>query len=427
MTTKAPTEQQPKQYCILFYKYHPLTSDPALLETYRRATKKLCASLHLTGRILLGLSEDGEGINGTLAGGKLDVEAYVDCMLGREGVCSDGKDDGDVDSDGENIERRNDAIKEFRTESKKFFEKLNVPELIFPSSGDFKWSSWQVNGDKNNIKSSSSDNSDINGSWFPDLNIKLVKEIISSGGAFSNITMKDTAKGYLTPKEWHEEIKALVRKHEQKAKSGGDHDHNEGSVVTAGKDDENKDTKQDEDEEVETILIDVRNHKECQIGSFAPGIAIDPNTKTFSQFPKWVQDHTAPSDDGVNGADCDKISGDGIGGGLANKTKAGFGKAVDDAAGMLNNKRILLYCTGECDNVFETLSCVDVFFPMKMVCPNRILISILPKRELQRWNPMRKSLRLRPSNGTQSQGSLSFARWDSQIFGGVWKQRLGCR
>ncbi len=209
----------------------------------------------MTGRILLGLSEDGEGINGTLAGEKLDVEAYVDCMLGREGVDGDCKNDGNGDGGDQDIERRSRAIKEFRTESKKFFDKLNVPELIFPSSGDFKWSSWQMNHDDgNDVMSSYLDNSENNGSWFPDLNIKMVKEIISSGGAFSNITMKDTSKGYLTPKEWHEEMKALVKKRDQKANRSGD-----------GKDDRSKDAKENDEEEVETILINVRNHKECQI------------------------------------------------------------------------------------------------------------------------------------------------------------------
>ena len=227
------------QHCILFYKYHPLTSNPTILKKYIQSQQELCESLSLTGRILLGLSEDGEGINGTLAGSKDDLDVYVSCMLGNDYDGSDPK--------------KKDAASKFRFESQAFFAELNIPELIFSTPNDFKWSS-----------STSSD--EDNKSWFPDLNIKMVKEIISTGGAFSDITTKETSVGYLTPKQWHEEMKLLMNK----SSNNGDN----------------------KKEDVETILIDVRNHKECQIGTFAPGIAIDPNTKTFAQFPKYVRDHS---------------------------------------------------------------------------------------------------------------------------------------
>ena len=38
-----------------------------------------------------------------------------------------------------------------------------------------------------------------------------------------------------------------------------------------------------------TILIDTRNHYEVSIGTFKK--SINPNTKNFSEFPKWVDDH----------------------------------------------------------------------------------------------------------------------------------------
>jgi predicted sulfurtransferase/23S rRNA-/tRNA-specific pseudouridylate synthase len=78
-----------------------------------------------------------------------------------------------------------------------------------------------------------------------------VSELIGTGGKFADIAVEDTAKGYLTPKEWHD---ALVNR--------------------------NKD---------ESIVIDCRNTKECQIGHFQE--ALDPGTTTFAQFPKWVEDH----------------------------------------------------------------------------------------------------------------------------------------
>ncbi|MDC3147318.1 rhodanese-related sulfurtransferase [Prochlorococcus sp. AH-716-I09] len=38
-----------------------------------------------------------------------------------------------------------------------------------------------------------------------------------------------------------------------------------------------------------TIVIDTRNHYEVSIGTFKN--SINPNTKNFSEFPKWVDDH----------------------------------------------------------------------------------------------------------------------------------------
>ena len=42
-------------------------------------------------------------------------------------------------------------------------------------------------------------------------------------------------------------------------------------------------------EDKNTILIDTRNHYEVSIGSFKK--AINPNTRNFSEFPKWVDDN----------------------------------------------------------------------------------------------------------------------------------------
>ena len=262
-------------HCILFYKYHPLTEDKTLLETYRLATEILCASLNLKGRILIGLSNNGEGINGTLAGSKEDLDAYVDCMLGKD--CS---------SD----EPRRDAVNKFRHSSKQFFNGLNAPELLLDSPNDFKWSSKSTDTSLKKVEGDKDEDDHL----FPDLNIKIVKEIISTGGVLSNISTAQTSVGYLTPREWHDEIKSLVEK---------------------------KQTKNTDEDNVETVLIDVRNHKECQIGSFAPGIAIDPQTRTFAQFPKWVKDN-------------------------AGNDSASAASAHGNETPLLKNKRILMYCTG---------------------------------------------------------------------------------
>lgn len=273
-----------RRYCILFYKYHPLTNDRDELEIYRSATETLCASLNLTGRVLIGLSKDGEGINGTLAGMKEEVDAYVTCMLGGDFRCDAMTEAGDDDEDN-NWRRRRDSVLAFRDTSKQFFHRLNCPELLLDSPDDFKWSS---------------DINECNEDWFPDLNIKIVKEIISSGGAFANIDTSQTSVGYLSPREWHDEIRKLVDK--EKRSDLTKIPSNTGWKKGCDEIGDNS------DDDIDTIVIDVRNHKECQIGSFAPGISIEPKTKTFAQFPKWVKDNSTSN--------------------------------------TLTNKKILLYCTG---------------------------------------------------------------------------------
>lgn len=214
---------------ILFYKYAPLSDDETKMSILRDALEELCSKLNLTGRILLGMSTDAEGINGTLAGRKEDVVACTLALL-REtaGIAN---------------EAHKSILEIFWQKSEEFARMASVPPLYLDTPEDFKWST---------VQSAES--------LFPDLNIKLVKEIISTGGKLSSVKLEDTRKGYLTPEEWHEEMKRL----------------NESS-----KDGESNDT----------ILIDCRNHKEYEIGHFEG--AMDPNTKTFEQFPRWVSQNKA--------------------------------------------------------------------------------------------------------------------------------------
>ncbi len=251
----------------------------------------------LSPKVLIGLSDDAEGINGTLAGDKENVLFYTYAMLGEKWCIKNekikkfvnGGNGSDPDSDGtatvdENAERKsetNDAadyahdadhtdaerksetndvagddhdhdhtdatrkseiLQIFFKKCENFSKAAGVPVPTLDSSEDFKWSS---------VEGSSED-------LFPDLQIKLVKEIISTGGVLSSVSIQETSKDYLTPEEWHEEMKQL------------DSDGNE---------DKNKNT----------ILIDCRNHKEFSVGHFKN--AIDPNTKIFAQFPRWVKEN----------------------------------------------------------------------------------------------------------------------------------------
>ena len=210
---------------ILFYKYHPFSSSQHVMEPYRTAMENLCQSLHLKGRILLGCSEN-EGINGTLAGEQHNVRAFTCALLGPRHV-QQHHNRSTFD------EATSQLLQEFWEKSREFARAAGVPLLTMDSPDDFKWSSTTQHD------------------LFPDLVVKLVKEIIATGGAFASIPLEETSQGYLTPQQWHDEILHLDPK--------------------------------------TTVLIDCRNTKECAVGHFPN--ALDPHTTTFAQFPQWVKNY----------------------------------------------------------------------------------------------------------------------------------------
>ncbi len=273
-------------HVILFYKYAPLSSNEELMTKYQKAMNDMCETLKLSGRVLVGLSDNSEGINGTLAGDdKRDVLAFCFALLGKE-WCANPENAGDIEGVLQlpkpvqdvspdiqtQCKRRKDATNLFWKENEEFAKAANVPVLRMDSPEDFKWSS--VGGE----------NCDQEAKLFPDLQIKLVKEIIGTGGVLSSVTISDTSKGYLTPEEWHEEMK--------KMKDASESENNS--------------------DEKKTVLIDCRNHKEFEIGHFEN--ALDPNTKTFEQFPRWVQENKSALKDKkilmycTGGIRCEKAS-----------------------------------------------------------------------------------------------------------------------
>jgi predicted sulfurtransferase/23S rRNA-/tRNA-specific pseudouridylate synthase len=191
---------------------------------YSDHLEQFCSSLKLSGRILVGSSRS-EGINGNLAGSYTNLRAFTCALLG----------DADNLSKECDAESKN-AVEKFWAQTKEFFDGIGEQDLRMSSPDDFKWScSSQVEP------------------LFPDLNIKVVPELIGTGGVLSSIPLEETAKGYLTPMEWHDELSGLSQS------------------------------------STDTILIDCRNTKEYTIGRFTG--ATDPQTTTFAQFPKWVDDH----------------------------------------------------------------------------------------------------------------------------------------
>ena len=216
------------QHIILFYRYHPLTEDIQQIETYRAALEKLCRQLDLHGRILVGASQT-EGINGTLAGRSHDsVRAFTWALL---------KDTDAVEDLSPNLVCIRRAVQDFWTESAAFFVAIAQEELRMLSPDDFKWSVAHQDDP-----------------LFPDLRVVVRKELIGTGHSkLSQISLEETAQGYLTPTEWHERLRKV--------------------------------------DPASTVVIDCRNTKEFEIGHFAG--ALDPQTTTYSQFPTWVEQNQA--------------------------------------------------------------------------------------------------------------------------------------
>ena len=238
---------------VLFYRYLPLSDDISTLKILSDATVRLCSDLNLKGRVLLGLSKDAEGINGTLSGSEDDVLTYTVAMMGRNysGDMSSRRrlrgeeDDGDGDGDeygvegrkGEECEeeeyeeeedegmrerRRRGAMERFWDESESFAERAGVPIPTMESPDDFKWSYLsphdenEVSREDKNGENKKDDGEEKRGrgrgggGLFPDLNVKMVREIIGTGGKLSSVKVVSTGRGYLTPREWHVEMMKLA-------------------------------------------------------------------------------------------------------------------------------------------------------------------------------------------------------------------------
>jgi predicted sulfurtransferase len=270
---------------ILFYRYHPLSPNREITELYRAALDTLCRSLHLKGRILVACSEN-EGINGTLAGNFPQVEAFTYALLGRSAAAAyygwnnhdppetpDTIDSTTPNSDTitpmtvttaasntDNCNNHNNnnnwqsILNTFWHDCTKFTNLAHLPMLTMTSPNDFKWST--------STKSPTA--------LFPDLNVKLVQELIGTGGILAPIPLHETSVAYMTPAEWHH---ALQQHSSLRNSIEDDATHN------------------NDDDDDSIVLVDCRNTKECQIGHFEG--AIDPGTTTFAQFPQWVRNHTA--------------------------------------------------------------------------------------------------------------------------------------
>ncbi|GAX20772.1 hypothetical protein FisN_7Hh083 [Fistulifera solaris] len=221
------------QYVILFYQYYPVDEQ---VDALRETLHQLCSHLHLRGRILVA----PEGINGTLASHEREsLQAFIRAL---------------VRDDTAKCREENDAMNcpdERVTAVQEYWKNTPCPELRMKYE-DFKHSEVKEDDIDVNVEGLTAQNGEGTSqqpSLFPDLFIRKTKELINTGGVFSNISLSETGEGYMSPTEWHQELLQA--------------DHNN------------------------TVWIDCRNDKEYQLGHFVH--AINPQTTTFQQFIPWVQ------------------------------------------------------------------------------------------------------------------------------------------
>eukprot|EP00518_Triparma_eleuthera_P016015 CAMPEP_0197547510 /NCGR_PEP_ID=MMETSP1320-20131121/1852_1 /TAXON_ID=91990 /ORGANISM="Bolidomonas sp., Strain RCC2347" /LENGTH=429 /DNA_ID=CAMNT_0043107329 /DNA_START=255 /DNA_END=1541 /DNA_ORIENTATION=- len=245
-TTSSPPPPSPPPppptHVILFYKYTPLPlSKASLHEKYAPLFAKYCTGARMRGRLLIGASKN-EGLNGTFSGSYAALQLFTASMavpIGEEKeeeaikrFVEGNADRGCIDES--LFEAYLPLALSFRDGLRAFHASHpDVPSFTIPKE-EFKWSENETGAEV-----------------FPDLHVKVVKEIVSTGGKLESIPISATSKGYLTPSEFHSAVAA----------------HSSSPSPS-------------------TLLIDCRNSKEVAIGTFAN--SLNPNTKTFHEFPTWV-------------------------------------------------------------------------------------------------------------------------------------------
>lgn len=180
-------------HIILFYKYTPLSTDTIKMEEYKSLLLTLTKALRLRGRLLLGRSLN-EGLNGTFSGSYTALMCY-EAAMGLEGSSNEKVSEANEETVTEYI--RGHAVASTSTAASDrdavdpallssyiphvlaFLKSpLPVPNFTIPHA-EFKWSK--------NIPSPSGELSQV----FPDLFIKVVNEIIGTGGLLESIPIQE--------------------------------------------------------------------------------------------------------------------------------------------------------------------------------------------------------------------------------------------
>lgn len=223
-------EEQQEASVVLFYAYAAVPDPDALLEWHAA----LLPSLGLTGRVRVA----PEGVNGTLSGTDAAMAMYV--------------------------HKAHEAF-----------------PAVFSKSMDWKKSSAE-------------------GAPFPDLKLERRNEICSHGGTIpagsEGAQFVQTYGGlHLSPADFHDALAAAARPPGESRKRQLEETEGtaaaDGSPLPSPQPVPPLDVRQLNSSN--TVVLDVRNHYEVVLGNFEHSCLVDPGTKTFEEFPRWIQQNQA--------------------------------------------------------------------------------------------------------------------------------------
>ena len=201
---------EPQLSVVLFYRYCAVGADGVTaLHAWQSA---FCAKLGLLGRVLV----SAQGVNGTLSGSAAAIAEFERAM-----------------------------------------EAYTLPDAAADAAPLFAGIDW-----KESLCG-------LDDAPFPDLNVKQVAELVSSGGAMPGIDMARHGGTHLSPAQFHAMLVDGV--------SGATGEADEAS---------------ERGDSGDVVLLDVRNRWEVALGRFEDGAghaARHPNMRNFPQFAEYVQ------------------------------------------------------------------------------------------------------------------------------------------
>ena len=236
-----------------------------------------------------------EGINGTISGTNNNIKKIIKIIKNNINNNNKKKDDNnDDDINNNNKKKKNDDNNDddINNNNNNNNNKKNDDDDNDDDNDD------DINNNNNNNnkmnKMSSDDDIDIDIKYsqsqqqpFYRMRIQKKTEIVTMG--VSDVNVLDNRGEYVDPEDWNSLI-------------------------------------QQED----VVVVDTRNDYEINIGTFQN--SINPNTKTFKEFPDYVKNHLVDKRQQVEGQDVDE--------------QQQQQQDVDDQDDVKKNKKIAMFCTG---------------------------------------------------------------------------------
>lgn len=258
----------------LWYQYVHIEDPDAEAEAH----KAVCVRLGLLGRVRVA----GEGVNATVAGSPRAIAAYTDHWRADPRF----------------------AASDFKVSSVKPLKSVVATAAMHTScagpdspddsrgrgavaragdgsaSPESRTGGWTLSGSlaRSGAPADAAASADAHArNPFSALAVKVVAELVSSGGAFAAADLSCGGGRYLSPREFHAmlgapaDAEAATATRAAAAATGG-------AAATA-----------DAPLPRDVVVVDVRNCYETQVGHFAG--STDPHTRSFADMPRWLEEH----------------------------------------------------------------------------------------------------------------------------------------